>query len=190
MFRSWDFQPPAPAASRSSPAPRAASKPRSCVNSRDVGTSSCPGRAVGRQLKSLADGLPTIAHVVPADLADRDARVPACCPRSSRVASHRRSWSTTLVCPRSVRSRSDPAAELSMVEVDLAAVCGLCSRFLPGMVERGQGAVLNVASTAAFQPLRGAGGVRRQQGVRALLHPQHFRRAEGRRRPPRVLCRS
>ena len=31
----------------------------------------------------------------------------------------------------------------------------LCTRFLPGMVERGRGAVLNVASTAAFQPLPG-----------------------------------
>ncbi|HMC68365.1 MAG TPA: SDR family NAD(P)-dependent oxidoreductase, partial [Mycobacteriales bacterium] len=28
----------------------------------------------------------------------------------------------------------------------------LCKRFLPGMVSRGQGRILNVASTAAFQP--------------------------------------
>ena len=42
-----------------------------------------------------------------------------------------------------------------MVEVDVATVADLCSRFLPGMVERGSGAVLNVASTAAFQPLPG-----------------------------------
>ena len=34
----------------------------------------------------------------------------------------------------------------------------LCSRFVPGMVERGAGAVLNVASTAAFQPLPGQAG--------------------------------
>ncbi|MFN2563367.1 MAG: SDR family NAD(P)-dependent oxidoreductase, partial [Jatrophihabitans sp.] len=50
---------------------------------------------------------------------------------------------------------SDPDAEMNMVEVDVVAVADLCSRFLPGMVERGQGAVLNVASTAAFQPLPG-----------------------------------
>ena len=37
----------------------------------------------------------------------------------------------------------------------MVAVVDLCSRFLPGMVERGRGAVLNVASTAAFQPLPG-----------------------------------
>jgi short-subunit dehydrogenase len=51
--------------------------------------------------------------------------------------------------------RSDPAAEMNMLEVDVVAVADLCSRFLPGMVARGAGAVLNVASTAAFQPLPG-----------------------------------
>ena len=45
-----------------------------------------------------------------------------------------------------------------MLEVDVVAVADLCSRFLPGMVERGEGAVLNVASTAAFQPLPGQAG--------------------------------
>ncbi len=34
-------------------------------------------------------------------------------------------------------------------------VVDLCTRLLPGMVERGRGAILNVASTAAFQPLPG-----------------------------------
>ena len=52
-------------------------------------------------------------------------------------------------------SRSDPEAELNLVEVDVAAVVDLTSRFLGGMVERGAGGVLNVASTAAFQPLPG-----------------------------------
>jgi len=50
---------------------------------------------------------------------------------------------------------SDPDAEMNVIEVDLAAVADLCSRFLPGMIERGRGAVLNVASTAAFQPVPG-----------------------------------
>ncbi len=53
---------------------------------------------------------------------------------------------------------SDPEAELNMIEVDVAAVSDLCSRFLPGMVQRGRGAVLNVASTASFQPLPGQAG--------------------------------
>ncbi len=54
--------------------------------------------------------------------------------------------------------RSDPAAEVNMVEVDVVAVVDLCSRFLPGMVELGSGGVINVASTAAFQPLPGQAG--------------------------------
>jgi short-subunit dehydrogenase len=53
---------------------------------------------------------------------------------------------------------SDPEAELNMLEVNVMAVADLCSRFVPGMVERGAGAVLNVASTAAFQPLPGQAG--------------------------------
>jgi hypothetical protein len=54
--------------------------------------------------------------------------------------------------------RSDPVAELRMVELDVVAVVDLCARVLPGMVERGRGSVLNVASTAAFQPLPGQAG--------------------------------
>ena len=45
-----------------------------------------------------------------------------------------------------------------MLELDVVALADLCARFLPGMVERGRGAVLNVASTAAFQPLPGQAG--------------------------------
>jgi short-subunit dehydrogenase len=55
-------------------------------------------------------------------------------------------------------AKADPAGELHMLEVDVLAVADLCTRFLPGMVERGRGAVLNVASTAAFQPLPGQAG--------------------------------
>jgi hypothetical protein len=55
-------------------------------------------------------------------------------------------------------SSSDPEAEMGMIEVDVVAVADLCSRVLPGMVARGRGAVLNVASTAAFQPLPGQAG--------------------------------
>jgi short-subunit dehydrogenase len=55
-------------------------------------------------------------------------------------------------------SKSDPANEMNMIEVDVVAVADLCSRILPGMVQRGRGAVLNVASTAAFQPLPGQAG--------------------------------
>ncbi len=55
-------------------------------------------------------------------------------------------------------SDADPEAEMNMIELDVVAVVDLTVRFLPGMVERGRGGILNVASTAAFQPLPGQAG--------------------------------
>jgi short-subunit dehydrogenase len=43
--------------------------------------------------------------------------------------------------------------EVRMVRTNCEAVVDLCARFVPEMVERSRGAVLNVASSAAFQPL-------------------------------------
>jgi short-subunit dehydrogenase len=51
--------------------------------------------------------------------------------------------------------RLDRERELEMLAVNCDAVIDLCARFVPGMVEHGRGAILNVASTAAFQPLPG-----------------------------------
>jgi len=45
---------------------------------------------------------------------------------------------------------------LEMARVNVEAVVDLTARYLPAMVERGRGAVLLVASTAAFQPLPGS----------------------------------
>ncbi|MEZ5135583.1 MAG: SDR family oxidoreductase [Acidimicrobiales bacterium] len=53
---------------------------------------------------------------------------------------------------------SDPDREVSMVRTDVEAVAHLCSLHLGAMVDRGAGAILNVASTAAFQPLPGQAG--------------------------------
>jgi short-subunit dehydrogenase len=43
--------------------------------------------------------------------------------------------------------------ELGMIRTNIEAVVDLCHLVLPGMVDRGRGGVLNVASTASFQPL-------------------------------------
>jgi hypothetical protein len=51
---------------------------------------------------------------------------------------------------------NDTDRMLQMVRVNVEAVVDLSGRLLPGMVERGRGAIINVASTAAFQPLPGA----------------------------------
>jgi len=42
--------------------------------------------------------------------------------------------------------------QLEMIEVNVAALTRLTALLLPGMLERRRGGILNVASTAAFQP--------------------------------------
>jgi short-subunit dehydrogenase len=113
------------------------------------------------KLQDLAAELSAIgvlADVVAADLSDRAAR--AALP--DRVSANGKVVSILVnnagLSTMGAVHRSDPDAEINMVEVDVVAVVDLCSRFVPGMVERGTGAVLNVASTAAFQPLPGQAG--------------------------------
>lgn len=53
---------------------------------------------------------------------------------------------------------ADRDQELLMLRTNIEAVADLCRLFLPGMIERGAGAILNVASIAAFQPLPGQAG--------------------------------
>ena len=107
------------------------------------------------RLEELAGRLGPQAHPLPADLSERTDR--ASLP--DRVATlglvpdilvNNAGLSTLGLVAKSV-----PEQELNLVEVDVAAVVDLCSRFLPGMVERKRGAVLNVASLAAFGPLPG-----------------------------------
>ncbi len=44
------------------------------------------------------------------------------------------------------------AKELQMLRVDVVAVADLMLRYLPGMVERGRGAIINLSSVSGFQP--------------------------------------
>jgi uncharacterized protein len=44
------------------------------------------------------------------------------------------------------------ARQLEMIEVNITALTHLTHLFLPGMVKRGSGKILNIASTAGFQP--------------------------------------
>jgi uncharacterized protein len=50
-------------------------------------------------------------------------------------------------------SRLDPDKEASMVRTNCEAVVALTGHYLPDMVDRGRGAVLNLASLIAFQPV-------------------------------------
>ena len=46
----------------------------------------------------------------------------------------------------------DAAREREMIDLNCGALTDLCRAVVPGMIERKRGAILNVASTAAFQP--------------------------------------
>jgi uncharacterized protein len=53
-------------------------------------------------------------------------------------------------------ARSPRERMVEMVRVNVEAVVDLTSRFIGPMAERGRGSVINIASTAAFQPLPGS----------------------------------
>jgi len=113
------------------------------------------------KLVSLADeirGLSVRIEVLPTDLSDRAARAGLLERISERGLVPEILVNNAGLSTLGRVSRSDPEAEMRMIEVDVVAVADLCSRVLPGMVDRGRGAVLNVASTAAFQPLPGQAG--------------------------------
>ncbi len=50
-------------------------------------------------------------------------------------------------------SKLDPARELNMIDLNIKSLVELTYRFLQPMLERKQGVIINVASTAAFQPV-------------------------------------
>jgi short-subunit dehydrogenase len=49
-------------------------------------------------------------------------------------------------------AESDPDAELAQIRLNVSTLTHLTRLVLPGMLRRGRGRILNVASTAAFQP--------------------------------------
>ncbi len=50
-------------------------------------------------------------------------------------------------------SQLDPARELNMIDLNIKSLVELTHRFLAPMLQRKQGAIINVASTAGFQPV-------------------------------------
>ena len=49
-------------------------------------------------------------------------------------------------------AKADPKRLREMIDLNVGTLTGLCRAVAPAMIERGSGAILNVASTAAFQP--------------------------------------
>lgn len=64
--------------------------------------------------------------------------------------------------------------ELDQVRLLVEAVVDFDARYVPGMVERGRGAVINLASTAGFQPLPGNGTYAASKSF-VLLHTESLR---------------
>jgi uncharacterized protein len=112
------------------------------------------------RLRALADELATQVRVevIAADVADADARA-ALLPELQR----RGLTVDILVNNAGVGTigpvhASTPEAEMTQVRVNVEAVIDLCTRAVQQMVPRGRGAILNVGSTAGFQPFPGQAG--------------------------------
>ena len=107
------------------------------------------------RLTALAEELGGRAHVLPADLSNRDERATLFDQVAALGVMTDILVNNAGVSNLGPVAESSPEAELNLIEVDVAAVVDLCSRFVPSMVKRGRGAVLNVASVGAFGPVPG-----------------------------------
>ncbi len=107
-------------------------------------------QALARQ---LAGQYQSRVHVVPLDLALPDAT-----HQLATVLKARRRVPDVLVncagvLQRQPFARIQPAGHQAIIDLNISALTGLLSHFLPLMIRRGSGRVLNVASIAAFQPV-------------------------------------
>jgi len=94
--------------------------------------------------------------VIACDLGDADER-----ERLDLEVAKGGRWVEILVNNAGFGSRGDFVSNdrgrmLEMVRLNVEAVVDLTGRLLPGMVQRGRGSIINVASVAAFQPMPGA----------------------------------
>ena len=103
------------------------------------------------RLERLAAELPTDAHVIPCDLATDAAGL------SDRVAEL--GVDVELLVNNAGFGTSgpflehDPGRDAEQVRLNCEAIVTLTHAFLPAMVERGRGGIINVASTAGMQPI-------------------------------------
>jgi short-subunit dehydrogenase len=103
------------------------------------------------RLERLAAELPTDTHVIPCDLAGDAASL------AERVAEL--GVEVELLVNNAGFGTSgpflghDPGRDAEQVRLNCEAIVTLTHAFLPGMVERGRGGIINVASTAGMQPI-------------------------------------
>ena len=109
------------------------------------------------KLKSLADllahkyGVSATVHA--ADLA----RPGAPADLQARLQRQKHSIDVLVNCAgvleQGVFADMEPGSHQGMIDLNISALTGMLSAFVPSMVKQGQGRVLNVASIAAFQPI-------------------------------------
>jgi uncharacterized protein len=103
------------------------------------------------RLESLAEQVPTQAHVVACDLATDAASL------AGRV--EQLGVGVDLLVNNAGFGTSgpfvenDPARETEEVRLNCEAIVALCHAFLPAMIDRRRGGVINVASSAGMQPI-------------------------------------
>jgi short-subunit dehydrogenase len=142
-----------------------------------TGASSGIGAEIARQLAARGHGLVLVARreealasvaeeirsahgvraeVLPADLTDADARRAL----PERVASLGLTVDVLVnnagFGANGPVTEVDEARQVALVRTNCEAVLSLCCLFVPPMAERRRGGVLNVASTASFQPMPGS----------------------------------
>jgi len=114
------------------------------------------------RLKALADELAQShavrAEVIAADLTDAGSRADLPAELERRGLTPDILVNNAGFTTMGPVQRAERAGELAMVRTNVEAVVDLCTLFVAGMVTRRRGAVLNTASTAAFQPLPGQAG--------------------------------
>ncbi|BCU80340.1 short-chain dehydrogenase [Polycladomyces abyssicola] len=108
------------------------------------------------KLRQLAEELSRThgvkADVVPQDLADPSG--PDAVIRSVRE----QGWNVEILVNNAgfglygFFAETDWQKEMDMIQVNITALTHLTKHFLPDMIQRGRGKILNVASTASFQP--------------------------------------
>ena len=110
------------------------------------------------KLQALAGELGGNAEVFPCDLADAQAR-------DRMVAEVERRGLDVEVLVNNAGfgvykdfAESEREREIQQARINVEAVVDLTHRFLPPMIQRGRGAIVNTASTAAFQPIPGNAG--------------------------------
>jgi len=119
---------------------------------------------------SAAHGIEAFA--VPADLAEFEAHA-GVWPRSPRGGGSWTCWSTTPAFRSPRASRRAVSRQRDFLMTLVVNACGLAYGVIPGMVERGRGAIINVGSMAAYAP--GVAGHSLYPGAKRLISPSASR---------------